>query len=393
MRSVLCLLATLPSLAFAAPGYVPVQGVLTDSNGAAVDGSVDVTFTLYDDSSGSTSLWTDTLTVVVTDGRFAVALGSNLPLDLTTFENYAGAHLGIQVSGDTEMALVPLDHVPYAAHAEHATNADTVGGESLSGIVSQIPLTSDIQTAALGVCLPSTYVPDWTDLTGVPTGFSDGVDDELTQAEVEGFARGVAYDTLTELTDALDSRYLSSGETLDWNDLTNVPSGLADGDDDTQLSQATVEGYARGVAYDTVAELTGDLDAEYQQLVPNDPSFCAYDSAGGNDGTNGVYIGNTEWFEVGGNNHDATTGYFTAPVAGVYEFTWSAYTNEPTGRTFLFSDVGTLAQTNGNGISITAMASLAAGQRVWLGGTASYRMTWYGAGGHNIFCGKLIQRR
>ncbi|TNE89907.1 MAG: hypothetical protein EP330_10070, partial [Deltaproteobacteria bacterium] len=170
MRTAILGLALLSSPALAAPGFVPVQGVLTDSNGVAVDGAVDVTFSLFSDSTGTTSLWTDTITVDVVNGKFATELGSSLALDLDTFSNFAGVHLQITVAGDSPMPMVPLDHVPYAAHA---LNTDKLGGASLDDIRAEIPLTSDIQ----------------------------------------GAARDAAYDTEQELTDVLDDNYVVTAGT------------------------------------------------------------------------------------------------------------------------------------------------------------------------------------
>lgn len=83
-----------------------------------------------------------------------------------------------------------------------------------------------------------------------------------------------------DLTDLLDDGYLDIEYQPAWSDLTGVPTGLADGDDDTTYTagaglalsgttfsvvRATIESYAEGVAYDSVAELRADLDSVYQE--------------------------------------------------------------------------------------------------------------------------------
>ena len=50
------------------------QGVLTQG-AELVDGSVDLTFAIYDQASGGTALWTETKTVTATDGVFDTNLG------------------------------------------------------------------------------------------------------------------------------------------------------------------------------------------------------------------------------------------------------------------------------------------------------------------------------
>ncbi|TNE86417.1 MAG: hypothetical protein EP330_22000 [Deltaproteobacteria bacterium] len=242
--------------AFAAPGYVPIQGVLTDSTGAAIDGTVDVSFTLYDDANGTTSLWTDTLSVVVTDGRFATALGSNLPLDLNTFVNYDTAHLGIQVSGDSPMALVPLDTVPYAANSAHAEEASTLEGASLSDIRSEIPLTSDIEASARSVAYDTEaeLLADldihytYTAGTGISINGSNVV--SADQTTISGWAQDVCYDSLSELRADLDSFYTytgGTGITISNNVISGAYSagtGIAINGATVSVNQSTVEGWA-----------------------------------------------------------------------------------------------------------------------------------------------------
>lgn len=148
-----------------------------------------------------------------------------------------------------------------------------------------------------------------------------------------------------------------------------------------------------GTGSTTYADLAvGTLYSGQAMYNPQGPAFCAYNSTGGDRSTTGTFVGNAEWFERGGDNHSTTTGRFTAPFAGVYQFSWSAYTNNVAGRTYFYSSNGTLMQTNGNGESMTVLAELALGQQVWLGGTATFPMTWYGTISHNLFCGHLVHR-
>ena len=118
MLTLLALLCT----AQAAPiGVVPLQGVLTDATGTPVEGDVEVLFQLYTDDTGSQSIYSEIVTLATVDGRFAYDLGSTqLNLDLAAFAQFQTIHLGVTVGTDTEMPLVPLSHVPYAAWAEDA---------------------------------------------------------------------------------------------------------------------------------------------------------------------------------------------------------------------------------------------------------------------------------
>ncbi len=272
MSILLLLLAS----AWAAPfGSVPVQGHLTDSSGLPVEGLTSLHAILYD-VDPLFPLWEDDFDVIVDKGTFTILLGEGIALDLAMFRDYIDVKLQLDV-GTESLGPIPIGSVPYAGYAAHAGDAQTLQGQA----------AADFH--------PSTWTPDWTDLTGRPAGLDDGDDNttyaagtgllldgsnvfSLEAAEVESIAAGVCFDTEAELTAALDDNYLPAAYTPDWGDLTGVPDGIADGDDDTtyaagtgvtlsgttfSLDSSTVETLARGVAFDTEAELTAALDDNY----------------------------------------------------------------------------------------------------------------------------------
>lgn len=73
------------------------QGKLVE-NGVPYDGMIDITFRLYWEEIGSTSIWTETQTVSVDNGLFSVMLGSVEPLPLAQQFLYQ-TYLGIQPDG------------------------------------------------------------------------------------------------------------------------------------------------------------------------------------------------------------------------------------------------------------------------------------------------------
>jgi len=114
------LLMLSPPAFSAAPDEVPLQGVLTDQNGAPLDGNLDVLFSIYAVQTGGSALWSETQTVAVQNGLFTVYLGRVDTLDLATFRDNGELWLGIQVGADPEMSRIQLGSTPFAAYAEYA---------------------------------------------------------------------------------------------------------------------------------------------------------------------------------------------------------------------------------------------------------------------------------
>ncbi|MFC1683093.1 hypothetical protein ACFL0G_02650 [Candidatus Zixiibacteriota bacterium] len=105
------------------PGLINYQGTLTDDSGVALDTTVAMTFTIYSDSTATSSIWGETQPAVeVNDGIFNVLLGSVKSLSESTFTG-ARRWLGIQVGGDAEMS--PLQELVSVGYAFHAAEADT----------------------------------------------------------------------------------------------------------------------------------------------------------------------------------------------------------------------------------------------------------------------------
>lgn len=123
--------ATAPSNAL-----ISYQGRLADSEGDPIDGSVSMTFHLYDAAVGGAPLWTESHgTVWVQEGLFHVLLGSAFSIPSTLFTDHDALYLGISVEDGAEMwPREQLASVPYAwvanALARDATTAGllTVGG-------------------------------------------------------------------------------------------------------------------------------------------------------------------------------------------------------------------------------------------------------------------------
>jgi hypothetical protein len=97
------------------PELVNYQGLLSDSAGTPINGSVSMVFSIYADSSGGNAIWTETHnSIAVVEGKFSVLLGSVDPLGDSIFDD-SNRYLGIAVSGDPEMQpRTRISSAPYA---------------------------------------------------------------------------------------------------------------------------------------------------------------------------------------------------------------------------------------------------------------------------------------
>jgi hypothetical protein len=112
LSAILLLAITVPC--FAIPQLINYQGYLTDPDGAPLDTTVMMQFSILQQEEGGSPIWTEThSSITVTDGVFHVLLGSMEPLTDTFFNG--DRWLGITIGTDTE--LIPRQRfatVPYA---------------------------------------------------------------------------------------------------------------------------------------------------------------------------------------------------------------------------------------------------------------------------------------
>jgi len=109
----------------AVPALVNYQGQLTDANGEPVaDSNYLMTFSIYADSTGGTSIWSSgQQNVSVADGLFTYDLGSHTDLPDVLFKASAERYLGVKIGDNEEM--VPRTRFTSVAYAYKALDADT----------------------------------------------------------------------------------------------------------------------------------------------------------------------------------------------------------------------------------------------------------------------------
>ena len=108
------------------PDSINYQGKLTGPGGGPVNGTFDMTFSIYPDTlPGTMADWSEPQAQVeVERGIFSVLLGSVNPIPAWVFDGTA-KYLGIQVDTDPEMRpLKPMVTVPYAFRSQEADTAD-----------------------------------------------------------------------------------------------------------------------------------------------------------------------------------------------------------------------------------------------------------------------------
>lgn len=227
-----------------APDVLAYTGYLRDGNGPVND-TMAVRLSFYESRvplEGEVPLWSEGFErVVIVDGRFVVHLGAaegGVPAGLVTDDCY----LEVTVDGETLEPRVAMTPVPSALYASEAgvaealagfdpasvppvVEADCGRGSLLQGIradgspicasVAELLAEAGVLTAEAGV--------RWDQLTEVPSGFADGEDDDsvLSEAQVDAYVA--------------NNGYLDAGSPLGWNRLVGVPAGFADGVDNDRV--------------------------------------------------------------------------------------------------------------------------------------------------------------
>jgi len=297
MKPVLPALLLLCSTAHAVPGQFTHQGRLLDGDGVPLEGDTTITFRVTDSDSGGDELWEETLTVPVTNGFYSAVLGADEegnPLDVEVL-NQAPAWLELQIDGEEAMfPRSPINAVPYATMA---TVAEEVSGGPVDA--SQIAVDGTPVVNELGEWVGPAPTVNWSDIEGMPEDFADGVDDD-TDTDTDSFAAlgtscldgdtpvwdavlvewvcGIDAVLTEDEVDAIvaDNGYAMESEVFSSSflDLTDVPDGLDDGDDNTQLSESEVDGMVADNGYamaaDAFSRMWSDLVGIPEDLADGD---------------------------------------------------------------------------------------------------------------------------
>ncbi len=227
------------------------QGRLMDANSPA-DGLYDFEFAVYDAldpdegiQQGSTVIKDD---VDVIDSYFTVELdfGSSV---------FIGDARWLQIAVRPGASSDPCDFAtlsprqeltptPYAMHSENADKLDSYDASAFAssvhnhdGVYAVISHDHDGVYALISHTHDDRYYTEeelrtsgsasvhWSNMLNIPAGIADGDDDtQLSEAQVDAYVS--------------DNGYISS-----WGDIPDIPVDIADGDNDTHLSETQVETY------------------------------------------------------------------------------------------------------------------------------------------------------
>ena len=137
----------------ASTGTIAYQGRLADSSGNPLTSTLNMSFRLYNASTGGAPLWTEQWTgsngVKVSDGLFNVMLGSLTPIPQAVITGNSTLFLGITVGTDDEMSpRVQLGSVPFAVQALSVPDG-SITKAKLAGDVSLTPPDGSITTAKI----------------------------------------------------------------------------------------------------------------------------------------------------------------------------------------------------------------------------------------------------
>jgi hypothetical protein len=147
------------------PRLVQFNGTLKDVLARPLTGVVSVTFAIYAEQDGGTSLWSETQNVIAdASGHYNTVLGvatvGGVPTEL--FATGQSRWMSVAVARQQEMPRVLLASVPYALKA---ADAETLGGLPAAAYVT----TQSLAAISAKSVAPSTNNPDVAPHTGSPT--------------------------------------------------------------------------------------------------------------------------------------------------------------------------------------------------------------------------------
>jgi len=236
---------------------------LTDIDGIAIhDADLTIGFLLYDDASGGSPVWAETLDVEVSRGLFDVVLGSVHSIAMDFSDEY---WIQIKVDGNDDGDIVDVEDemlsprvkfssVPYAIRAFYADSSGSSGDSDNWGsqnVVSDVTLTGNGDETPLSVAQQGAGVGEvltWGGSSWSPAASST----ENNYVSSVAFSTSTGVLTLyryglSAITTDLDGRFVESAATSAWTSTgsyiyPNIASGFhIESDGDLDLNGRDIE--------------------------------------------------------------------------------------------------------------------------------------------------------
>lgn len=280
-----------------APQSFKYQAVLRDARGG-IKANTDTEIGIEILESGTTIYSETHSTKTNGSGLVNLVIGEGSTRSDFSSIDWANGEYAIKVTVDgTEMGTSDLLSVPYALHAE---SAKYIEGVDLNNIRQTISISNDTIFISRGgyITLPRVaFTGNYADLDDKPDlNMYTTTDTTLTEAEVDAMVAnngylmqevdGSATNELQAISISNDTIYLSDGGFVklpasstgfsgSFNDLIGIPKGLADGDDDTQLTESEVDAFVDNNGY-LMQEVDGSVTNELQALsISNDTIYLS----------------------------------------------------------------------------------------------------------------------
>ena len=284
-------LLQLYSFAYAVPLQMTQQGRLLDNTGASITGVHSLTFRIYDAQSNGTLLWSEALSVQFNNGYFATVLGTdeiNNPLDSSTLEFYP---IFLEIQVDQASPLSPRTSITSSPYAQIAGVAESVNGGTVQA--DSIRINNGGNTLQVvdstGNWVGPAISVSWNDIdpTSIPADIANGDDNtQLSESQVENYVTNGALSFAFGSSVQGGGLILTETSTLNWNniDVNTLPNGLADGDDDTLASLSCAMGEIagwNGASWVCTSDNTLDLAGLQTMLQNNAVDLNAGSTIGG----------------------------------------------------------------------------------------------------------------
>ena len=346
MKNLLCASALLVAGVVRAEAAAPTAtitqvGRLLDASDAPVNGAVPMTFSFYatyDATGDTTPLWSETYTVNVTGGVYAIVLGDQLganngkkALPASLFD-VPDRYLALKVGADaSEMSpRLRVNPAPYAVRAQTAASADTVPDGTLT--VAKLKLVNNqlpgLDAATLNGLDSSAFAPSAIqgDITAIKTsvGATVGADASAIKASVGASVGADASAIKASVGGSVGADVTALKAAVGATEGSDVSAikasvGGSVGADVTALKSAVA---ANAATLSTLTKLAGR--SYYKQLFtsngtwnsPSAPTVVVATVVGGGGGASQYLESPGTWYSTGATGGTSSFGSFLSAAGG-----------------------------------------------------------------------------